>query len=123
MQQYVDHIELLIVTADGRRLKFVGTGELVEVDNIEPHHTQMMVKSYIAPIIDLVTGQEVARLRLGDPVSVYTHVRRPHRGQPHKMIAVGEWKGHYIAESSIERVLPDTKPATPIEDELADAPG
>ena len=118
MQQYVDHIELLIVTVDGRRLKFVGTGELVEVDNIEPHHTQVMVKSYIAPIIDLVTGQEVARLRLGDPLSVYTHVRRPHRGQPHKMIAVG--KGHYIAEGSIERALPATKPFTPLADETTE---
>ncbi|MBL1136320.1 MAG: hypothetical protein HND46_13495 [Chloroflexi bacterium] len=122
MPHTIDHIELLIVTSDGRRLRFVGAGELVEVDNIEPHHTPMMVKAYIAPIIDLMTGVEVARLHLGDTVSVYTHVRRPHAGAPHKMIAAGEWKGYYIPESAIERVLPDTKP-TPTEDDWTEAPG
>lgn len=119
---HIDYIELLIVTSDGRRLRYVGTGELVEVDNIEPHHTPMMVKVYDAPVIDLLSGQVVARLPLGTPMAIYTHVRRPHAGAPHKMIASGEWKGHYIPETAIERVLPDTKPA-PSEDDWTEAPG
>ncbi len=112
-----DYIELLIIGSDGIRRKFVGYGELVEVDNIEPLHTLMVVKGYETPIIDLVNGQAVARLQLGDTVEVYAHVRRPHAGMPHKMIAVGEWKGHYVAEHSIERALPATKPSVAIEDE------
>lgn len=122
-----DYIELLIIGADGIRRKFVGYGELVEVDNIEPAHTQMLVKAYIAPVVDLMTGQEVARLRLGDAVSVYTNVRRPFRDMPHKMIAVGEWKGYYLSESAIERVLPPTKPSLSLSEdgdgEMSAAPG
>ncbi|MCQ3933135.1 MAG: hypothetical protein DPW16_22025 [Chloroflexi bacterium] len=114
--QHVDHIELLIVTSDGRRLKFVGHGELVEVDNLEPHPTQMRVTGYIAPIIDRLSGQAVAHLCRGDPISIYTHVRRPHAGTPHKLIAVGPWKGYWISESAIERVRPDTLPSLPTED-------
>lgn len=117
VQSNVDHIELLIVTSDGRRLKFVGQGELVEVDHLEPHHTPMMVTVYIAPIIDLMTGAEVARLRLGDSVSVYTHVRRPHHGTPHRLIAAGEWQGYYVPASALERLLPETKPSLSVEAE------
>lgn len=112
-----DYIELLIVGADGIRRKFVGYGELIEVDNLEFHHTQMIVVNYVAPIIDLTTGNEVACLRLGDPVSVYTHVRRPHHGTPHRLIAAGEWQGFCIPESALERVLPDTKPSLSVEAE------
>lgn len=115
-----DYIELLIVGADGLRRRFVGYGELIEVDNLEPIRLPMMVKTHDAPIIDLMTGQTAARLHLGDTLEVYAHVRRPHHGTPHRLIAVGEWKGHYIAESTLERVLPETKPFTPIEDQTAD---
>lgn len=122
MQQYVDHIELFIFTSDGRRLKFVGWCELVEVNNIEPVHSLMLVKVHDAVIDDLLSGEAVAQLHLGDTIEVYAQVRRSHAGIPHKMIANGEWKGYYIAERVIERVLPDTKP-TPPDNDWVDAPG
>lgn len=111
-----DYIELLIIGHDGIRRKFVGYGELIEVDNLEPMRLPMMVKTHDAPIIDLMTGQTAARLHLGDTLEVYAHVRRPHVGIPHKLIAVGQWQGYYISESVIERVLPDTQPSLPTED-------
>lgn len=111
-----DYIELLIVGHDGIWRKFVGYGELIEVDNIEPMRLPMMVKTHNAPIIDLMTGQTAARLHLGDTLEVYAHVRRPHAGAPHKMIAAGEWQGFYTPESALEQVLPDTKPSLPTED-------
>lgn len=114
-----DYIELLIVGADGLRRRFVGYGELIEVDNLEPIRLPMMVKTHDAPIIDLMTGQTAARLHLGDTLEVYAHVCRPHHGTRYRLIAVGEWKGYYIPENAIERVLPDTKPSLPTEDASA----
>ena len=115
-----DYIELLIVGADGIRRKFVGYGELIEVDNIEPVHTLMVVKAYDTPIVNLTTARPVAQLQIGDAVEVYTHVRQPFRGELYKMVAVGEWKGHYVKEAAIERALPATKPFTPLTDEEAE---
>ncbi|KAB2858741.1 MAG: hypothetical protein F9K46_11510 [Anaerolineae bacterium] len=115
-----DYIELLIVGHDGIRRKFVGYGELIEVDNIEPMRLPMMVKTHDAPIIDLMTGQTAARLHLGDTLEVYAHVRRLHAGASHKLIALGQWQGCYVPASTLERVLPDTQPSTPIEGQSAD---
>ncbi len=122
VQHTIDHIELLIVTSDGRRLRFVGNGELVEVDNIEPVRFLMLVKVHDAPIVDPISGEEIGQLHLGSAVEVYANVRRLHAGEPHRVIANGERKGYLISEQAIERVLPDTKP-TPTEDDWTEAPG
>lgn len=114
-----DYIELLIVGADGVRRKFVGYGELVEVDNLEPVCTLMRVKAYAAPILDLISGETVAWLHLSDRVEVYAHVRRLHAGAPHKLIALGQWQGYYVPASALERVLPETKPSLSAEDTSA----
>lgn len=127
MQSIIDHIELLIVTSDGRRLKFVGKGELVEVDNIEPVRLLMLVKVHDTPIIDPISGEEVGRLHLGNVIEVYANVRRLHANLPHKTIASGEYKGYLVSEQAIERVIPATKPALllkPDDDgEMSAAPG
>lgn len=111
MPNQPDYIELLIIGADGIRRKFVGYGELVEVDNLEPAHTQMMVVCYSAAILDPISQTEVARLRWGDTVAVYTHVRPSCDGLSFKTVATGAYRGHWIAESSWERMLPETKPS------------
>lgn len=122
-----DHIELLIIRADGTRFRFVGQGEMTIVDNIEPDHLQMMVVAYFAPILDPITQTETAKLRIGEVVSTYSLLRHQRHDGWWRVIAAGEYRGYWIAEAAIERILPETKPSLSLTEdadgEVSAAPG